>query len=454
MLEVFKFKTNIASLLTFTGLLVMPTFLHASELSSDYYDKYFKNEYLVSKSVSGGELNLQWETMELVWNEQVRYWNPLIQSSRNIAIPLSNEDININPNDLLVGDSLLARNIIKTNKGKTLFTAQDYSDSIEVNLKAIPSHHGKIPSFFYKKRNSEINQVVVYLHGGSFQDCLSDTIFPKPELHALLDNNTAIYAINTTGDFDCEDKYDSYPNTINRRVSDWATTEINDIFTAYDIAKENYPNLPIFLMGFSHGSYLTNLIASKYAAKSKYDGYISMMGAWDNSQEDNYSHNANPERFVVSDRHFHQENCSDCLQGFVSAFTYNQTVSQENGKTTMTIDEKLSHKEAVERLKEIRRTEDIDFLYYRPLDSFYEKTNPALHIGNINKPFLSVHGVQDKTVLIFNSHALEKNLTPEQKSLVEVLRYQEEGHGLFTRKNFNDFVEKLLSFVSRLESIN
>lgn len=207
-------------------------------------------------------------------------------------------------------------------------------------------------------------------------------------------------------------------------------------------------------MGFSHGSYLTNLIASKYAAKNKYDGFISMMGAWDNFQEDNYSHNANPERFVVSDRHFHQESCKDCLQGFVSTFTYKQTTSQENGKTTMTIDEKLSHKEAVKRLKEIRRIENVDFLYYRPLDSFYERTNPALHIENIKKPFLSVHGVQDDTVLIFNSHVLEQNLLPEQRSFVEVLRYQEEGHGLFTRKNFNDFVERLLNFVSRSESIN
>lgn len=168
MLKVFKFRSNIASLFTSAFLMAMPSHLSASESNPDYYDKYFKNEYLVSKSVSEGELQLQWETVELVWNEEVKYWDTLILNSRNVSMPLSGEDKEINPNDLLVKDSLLARNIIRTDKGNTLFTAQDYSDSLKVELKAIPSIHGKIPSFFYKKKSSVINRVVVYLHGGLF----------------------------------------------------------------------------------------------------------------------------------------------------------------------------------------------------------------------------------------------------------------------------------------------
>jgi pimeloyl-ACP methyl ester carboxylesterase len=416
----------------------------------DNYDMYFVNEWLESINVDSNSLILSFSRSELVWNKKKKKFLNIGKKSHSIKV--NNPGVKVR-HDLYVAGEGLALNVVKTVVGKRLiYSHGDYSPSLSVKRLDIASKHGDIPSFLYTKKGISIKRAVVYLHGGSFESCLDDAIFFKPELHFLLSQGTAIYAINTTGDLDCTSKYERYPDSIDRSINDWATTEIEDIFKAYSIIANRYPEIPVFLLGFSHGSYLTNLIASKYAKKSQFDAYVSMFGAWDNSIDDKYSHAATVGRLAVSDRHFHQKRCKNCKQGFVSSFTYAPSVSSIHGKRVKTIKYKLSTESAIAYLKRIRAEgDDIDMLYYHPLDSFYERTNPSRFISKIDRPLLSVHGDQDFNVSSINSDILKKGLSPRQKDFVTVIRYADEGHGIFTRKNFNSFTEKLLRFIEKFD---
>lgn len=415
----------------------------------DNYDLYFSSEWAKEILLEEDHIVFKMSHPELGWDEESQQFETVNETETCVRI------VNSGVNDvqnILIRDGLLERNIYTTINGEELFTGTDYSPSLSVEQIDIPSVYGKIPSFLYKKKDSEIKRVVVYIHGGSFESCIKDSIFRAPELHFLLNNETAVYAINTTGDADCKGKYPDYPDNISRQIDEWATSEIDDIFKAYDIISEKYPGKPIFLFGFSHGSYLTNLVASKYAKRSKFSGYISAFGAWDNSIDDGYSHAATKGTLAISDRHFYQDYCLECKEDFYSHFTYSHQISSKHGKKVLVLNEQLSHEKAQERLKDIRKNgNDIDMLYYQAESSFYKRTNPSLYISNIDKPFFSIHGDQDRNVYSVNSDILQNGLTESQKNHTQVYKYINEGHGVFTRSNFNSYTANLLKFISRSE---
>lgn len=141
----------------------------------------------------------------------------------------------------------------------------------------------KYAAYLFKPAQ-EPRAVLTYVHGGGCH--LNYTIDPTSrlieELQELVRRGYAVFAINyRNSKFAPPIKY--YKPTMTRE--ECGRDDIEDIFSSQDHLKQRMPKTPRFLWGHSHGSYLVNLAATKYAQRLDVRGLITGAGMWTFNEE-------------------------------------------------------------------------------------------------------------------------------------------------------------------------
>jgi len=349
-------------------------------------------------------------------------------------------------NVLILSSSIMKEEVVslKNQNLNSLYKNGNYQDLANHEILDLEGQNRKLPATILIPKINKPKSIVIFLHGGGF----NGHGYGAGDLNAydlnLLDADNIIYKINTYGDYFPDASYDSPSET--RSIMQWGGDEIEDIAAAYDQMRERYPDLPIILMGFSHGAYLTSLMGTRYAEKRNFSAYIPLFGVWDLSIEDRNGNMATKGRLALSDRHFHDPG------NLRAVFTYDEKIINENGLTSIRIDKKITIEAAKIELQKIRAAgNDVDYLYFDLPASYYERRNPLVSLDKVIKPFLVIHGGQDLNVSSNHQTLLLKNLSEDKKSLFEAVIYADEGHGVFLRDNAIDFQERLLNFVKKIQ---
>ena len=283
------------------------------------------------------------------------------------------------------------------------------------------SNNQKFPAYLFENKIKSPKAIVIYLHGGGFHSGFFRTDSINPTITALVQNQMMVYAIQTTGDSGYDKK-----NAKERGPDQWCENEIKDILSASKKIKNRYPSLPVFLAGFSHGAYLTNLMATKYHDKFNYLGFVSM-------------------NFIFKlKRRFEKE--KPILPAVDSSmnFAYYYTTYDRSNYNIIHLGYS-DYSRARNTMKEhLRNGNTLDYVTYKFKEHFYQRCDPAEHFYKLKTPILFRYGAKDTTIPFEQLDYILKNATERQLKLIHSIPFEDEAHGVYKPNNYKKWEKRLL----------